>query len=220
MRNNLPNRALKNSLQKRKEAGMLVPVYTRWISERLKKAAIADERAGILVITSYPPRECGIATYSQDLITSLERKFGETFSMQICALEPGNQKYYYPEKVRYVLNTSDESAYARLADAINANSRMHAVLIQHEFGLFERTVNGFIDFLNDLIKPVIIVFHTVLPDPSEELRINVKKMIDAAEAIIVMTNNSARILRSDYDIAAKKINVIAHGTHLVPHRDK
>ncbi len=31
--------------------------------------------AEILVITSYPPRECGIATYSQDLIRALNNKF-------------------------------------------------------------------------------------------------------------------------------------------------
>ena len=34
-----------------------------------------DNLPGILFITSYPPRECGIATYSQDLIKALENKF-------------------------------------------------------------------------------------------------------------------------------------------------
>jgi len=34
--------------------------------------------AEILVITSYPPRECGIATYSQDLIKALNNKFSHS----------------------------------------------------------------------------------------------------------------------------------------------
>ncbi|MBI3233325.1 MAG: hypothetical protein HYZ42_04685 [Bacteroidetes bacterium] len=41
----------------------------------------------ILVITSYPPRECGIATYSQDLIKALEKQFEHSFSIKVCALE-------------------------------------------------------------------------------------------------------------------------------------
>ena len=38
----------------------------------------------ILCITSYPPRECGIATYSQDLIIALQNKFDHSFDMKIC----------------------------------------------------------------------------------------------------------------------------------------
>jgi hypothetical protein len=36
----------------------------------------------ILIITSYPPRKCGIATYSQDLIQSIEDKYTEDFSIR------------------------------------------------------------------------------------------------------------------------------------------
>jgi hypothetical protein len=41
----------------------------------------------ILFITSYPPRECGIATYTQDLKNAIQEKFGSTFSLKVCALE-------------------------------------------------------------------------------------------------------------------------------------
>jgi hypothetical protein len=42
----------------------------------------------ILFITSYPPRECGIATYSQDLVKALNNKFSSSFTFSICALIP------------------------------------------------------------------------------------------------------------------------------------
>jgi|GEM_PF-2203386 len=29
----------------------------------------------LLMISSYPPRKCGIATYSQDLVFAIEEKF-------------------------------------------------------------------------------------------------------------------------------------------------
>jgi len=41
----------------------------------------------ILFITSYPNRECGIATFSQDLINAIKNKFGSTYSLKVCALE-------------------------------------------------------------------------------------------------------------------------------------
>jgi hypothetical protein len=55
----------------------------------------------ILFITSYPPRECGIATYSQDLIKALNNKFGDSFSLTVCALEAGNTQNVYPNEVKY-----------------------------------------------------------------------------------------------------------------------
>ncbi len=52
----------------------------------------AENLAEILFITSYPPRECGIATYSQDLLKALNNKFSNTFSLKVCALESGEIK--------------------------------------------------------------------------------------------------------------------------------
>src|ERR1035437_3549287 len=47
----------------------------------------------ILFITSYPPRECGIATYSQDLIKAINNKFSNTLSIKVCALESGDENF-------------------------------------------------------------------------------------------------------------------------------
>jgi hypothetical protein len=47
----------------------------------------------ILFITSFPPRECGIATYSQDLIHALNLQFEDSFITSICALESANEKH-------------------------------------------------------------------------------------------------------------------------------
>ena len=69
----------------------------------------------ILFITSYPPRECGIATYSQDLINVIDTKFGQSFSIKVCALETNNESYSYNDRVNYVLDTPNPSAYLDLA---------------------------------------------------------------------------------------------------------
>jgi len=180
----------------------------------------SNDIAEILFITSYPPRECGIATYSRDLIKAINNKFSNLFSIKICALESGDFNYTYPVEVKYTLKTSLAGEYEKLAIIINKDDKIEMVLIQHEFGFFKEQEKSFQKFLSDLKKPVIIVFHTVLPAPDKQLKSKIKNIASACNAIIVMTNNSAKILVDDYRIATKKISVIAHGTHLVPHLDK
>ena len=181
---------------------------------------INDLLPKILFITSYPPRECGIATYSQDLITALDKKFSNSFNIGICALESEDEKHDYTGEIEYILNVDNPGSFASLAKNINDDADIRIVMIQHEFGFFEKKKDEFVQFLSDLTKSVVIVFHTVLPHPNESLKENVQEISGLAESIIVMTNSSAGILTSDYRIPQEKITVIPHGTHLVPHLDK
>ncbi len=176
-----------------------------------------SEIAEILVITSYPPRECGIATYSQDLIKAINNKFSNSLSIRVCALESGDTNYTYPGEVKYILKTSLAVEYEILVRKINQNNHIKLVLIQHEFGLYKVQENAFLQFLFELTKPVAIVFHTVLPHPDEQLKSKIKSIAAICQSIIVMTYNSADILENDYGVSQQKITVIAHGTHLVPH---
>lgn len=174
----------------------------------------------ILFITSYPPRECGIATYSQDLIKALNNKFNHSFTIRICPLESENEKHHYTDEIKYILNTDHPDAFIKLAKNINDNTAIRMVIIQHEFGFFEKKEGDFKQFLDALAKPVIIVFHTVLPHPDESLKAKVQEISGASESIIVMTNFSAKVLMNDYGVPQEKITIIPHGTHLVPHSDK
>ncbi len=179
-----------------------------------------NDLAEILFITSYPPRECGIATYSQDLIKALNNKFSNSFSIKVCALESGDAKYLYPPEVKYSLNTSLAVEYEQLALTINKDNGIKIVMIQHEFGFFNVQEQAFLQFLYKLSKPVVIVFHSVLPHPDEKLKAKVKNIATACRSIIVMTHASSDILMNDYGVPPQKISVIAHGTHLVPHLSK
>lgn len=174
----------------------------------------------ILFITSYPPRECGIATYSEDLILALNKKFHNSFDVKIAALETRNDKYSYNDAVTYVLETDNKDSYSELAASINANQCIELVLIQHEFGLFKTNEADFILLLKAIQKPITIVFHTVLPGPDKFLKNNVAEISAVVDSFIVMTNASAKLLNTDYGISADKITVIPHGTHLVKHTDK
>lgn len=173
----------------------------------------------ILVITTYPPRQCGIATYSQDLITAMNNHYVDSFSIKVCAIESSKEQHQYSDTiVKYKLNTSNPQSYRELAAAINTDENIKTVLVQHEFGLVHETVNDFNNFLVAVKKPISVVFHTVLPGPNDELRKNVQHILDNVSSIIVMTNNAADILVRDYNVPDRnKISVIAHGTHLIKH---
>jgi glycosyltransferase involved in cell wall biosynthesis len=174
----------------------------------------------ILFITSYPPRECGIATYSQDLIKVLNNKFSNSFSIKVCALESNDEDFQYSDDVKYTLKTSLSDSYGKLALTINKDDRIRIILIQHEFGFFKKQERSFMEFLTLLTKPIVVDFHTVLPYPDKQLKLTVKNIAAKCNSVIVMTHNSADILIKDYGLPKEKISVIAHGTHLVPHLNK
>jgi len=125
--------------------------------------------------------------------------------------------YVYPAEVKYTLDTSHIGAYHDLTEKLNDDEHIQLVLIQHEFGFYKRQENAFLQMLYGLTKPVVVVFHTVLPDPDAQLKLEVKNIVAACKSIVVMTKTSAEILMSDYGIPSQKITIIAHGTHLVPH---
>jgi glycosyltransferase involved in cell wall biosynthesis len=171
----------------------------------------------ILFLTSYPPRECGIATYSQDLIKSLQNKYSDSFKISVCPIENSNEKHTYHEDIKYILDIDEKYAFIKLAKKINKNDAIKMVLVQHEFGLFREKDFEFLQFLNFLKKPVVLVFHTVLPKPDQTLKLRVNEIVKACKSIIVMTDLSANILVNDYGVKADKVTVIPHGTHLVAH---
>ena len=174
----------------------------------------------ILFITSFPPRECGIATYSQDLIHAIETKFSQSFEIKICALETADEKFNYNKNVICKLDTSKSEDYIGIAQEINQNNELKIILIQHEFGFFQLSDGAdFLQFIKSLNKPIVIAFHTVLPPKNKIFKDALCQIIDVCTSIVVMTFSSKELLASDYDIPRDKIEVIPHGTHLVANTD-
>ena len=170
----------------------------------------------ILFITTYPPRECGIATYTQDLRNAIQEKFGHSFSLKVCALNAKESDYNYTDEVKYSINTDEKEQFIQLANRINADKNIAMIFLQHEFGLFGgENGNYLLKLMAHLKRPITTTFHTVLPNPNSKLKKVVRKIVDCSDSVIVMTKTSAALLKSDYGIASQKTAVIAHGTHLV-----
>ncbi|MGA9639256.1 glycosyltransferase [Flavobacterium sp.] len=175
----------------------------------------------ILLIATYPPRECGIATYTYDLKEALDTKFDNSLDIRIGALESSTDCHNYkPGEVDFVLTTDDAESYKSVAQTINRDQDIGIVMIQHEFGLFKNNEESLLNFLNEIRKPIIIAFHTVLPNPNKILEKNVKDLVALANTVTVMTKSSAELLIDTYGVDENKIKIVSHGTHLVKHQEK
>ncbi|KIA86376.1 glycosyltransferase [Flavobacterium sp. AED] len=170
----------------------------------------------MLIVSSYSPRECGIATFSNDIVNAVEIVFGETLPVEVCALQNSDQNFSYNAEVTYILPVDSLEHYRLVAEKINERNDIGLVCIQHEFGLFRGDYGDYIlSFILALNKPIVTVFHTVLPNPDEKRKKIVHAIADLSDRIIVLTKNSEAILTRDYELPKMKTIVIPHGNHTV-----
>ena len=189
---------------------------------KVKKLPLANrhEISEIVCISSFPPRECGIATFSADLEKALKEKYTDTVQFTTYPLVSDMEAFAYEQETTVTLNVNSAKDFWAILERINNSAKTVLVLIQHEFGLYKKNEDVFLEFLSLLEKPVAMTFHTVLPNPDSTLKKKVEKISEYSEKVIVMTQTSANILVKDYDVPRGKIEVIPHGTHLVSYEDK
>lgn len=176
-----------------------------------------SEKAWIVVLTTFPPRACGIATFSNDLCNAFDQLFAPELETKIVAMSNKHStSLVYSEKVIGQILQSRRGDYVALAQRLNQDTRVKLVCIQHEFGLYNGLYGDYLlTFIAALRKPLVITFHTVLPTPDRYLLRTVRALAAHADRVVVMTHVSRIILETSYTIAPEKIVVIPHGIHPV-----
>jgi len=170
----------------------------------------------IAYISTYPPRECGIATFNYNLMHAINANFPQrklTDSGFVVALNDSEDidEYEYPEEVKYVIRQNNQKDYIRAANYIN-NSAADACILEHEFGIYGGESGIYIlPLINRIEKPLITILHTVLREPSYVQRIIIRELAEQSSKIIVMSNRAVEFLTTIYDVPAEKIQIIEHG---------
>jgi hypothetical protein len=175
----------------------------------------ADEDARnqnlICFLGNYPPKECGIATFTEDLSLAINKKFNPEVKSRIIALNDDNHIHDYNEQVIIEINKDDIDDYIETAKKINEMDEIKLVCIQHEFGIFGGEYgNHILPFLELIEKPVAVIFHSVLPCPDTARKRIVKSLCEKSSKTIVMAKKAIDILKNDYEIEEEKLEFIPH----------
>lgn len=175
---------------------------------------LARRELKVLIISTWLPKPCGIATFSNDLVGALLAADTQTDYRVVAINDPGDD-FAYPPPVRHELAREDPRSVRRAADYINA-SGADVVSLQHEFGIWGGFDGEFIiPFLDRLRVPVVATFHAVPLTASTFNRGNRLRLLAAIGqrvAHVVTFLPAARdYLIDPLGLPSQKVSVIPHG---------
>lgn len=165
----------------------------------------------ILFISTYPPQECGIATYTRALVRGVEEENGGA-ECSVVVPENGEFPVQARKKIVHVIRNGGPYSYAQAAQWIN-NSGCDVVWLQHEFGLFTgKWGRDVVTLCRHIRKPLVTTLHTVMHDPPPEAREITRQIVQMSSAVMVMANTAVKILRTRYKVNPAKLFMVPHGT--------
>jgi len=167
-----------------------------------------NRKRQIAFLSTYPPRECGLATFTQDLTNELD-KIKLLNESKIVSISLG--EHSYDNKVLFDIKQDDLDSYLAAAKKIN-ESKIDLLCIQHEYGIFGGYCGDYlIEFMDKIEIPIVTTLHTVLPSPNSKQKFVMSKIGEKSSKVITMAKNSINTLIKTYSMDGKKIQVIHHG---------
>jgi polysaccharide biosynthesis protein PslF len=157
------------------------------------------------LLSTYPPTQCGLATFSAALREHLDQP-----SSSVGVVRVVDQPESHPgrEVVAHLVNGSADSA-SRAVEHLNS---FDAVLIQHEYGIYGGPDGAdVLDIVDALTVPTIIVFHTVLKEPTPRQFHILQRLLHRADVVVTMTETARRRLLQSYAAEPAQVVVIPHG---------
>jgi polysaccharide biosynthesis protein PslF len=168
----------------------------------------------IAYVSTYPPRRCGIATFTEHLLKSVcvAGKRRDVDRVIVLYNENNDDSVYRNDPKFWPLPAQDRAAYTQMAERVN-RSDVSVVVLQHEFGIFGGEAGEYIlDFVHALKKPLVTTFHTIFADPQPPYRHIQQQIADASDAIVVMNRQAIPYLTKAFNLPEHKIFYIPHGS--------
>jgi glycosyltransferase involved in cell wall biosynthesis len=180
----------------------------------------------IRIVSTYPPRRCGIGTFSRSLASALSHFTAEVGYIRIAAIDNHNGPYEIP--VDLIIDQYNPRSWSNTVNHIYARSKESitptVVVLQHEYGL-DPDENGnvghgtnFVDMVKAFRERGFIIpvyLHTVLDEPNEHQRNILRKLAEYSDGLIVTTESAISILESTaYGIEHSKLTHIDHGIRM------
>lgn len=171
----------------------------------------ANRTANIGFLSTYPPRECGLATFTEDLVDEIDR-IG-LVSPSVIAVS--NREVYDDPRVAFKLVQHNRDSYSQTAHWVNTH--IDLLVIEHEYGIFGGECGEYIiDLVKNLKIPFIVTTHTVLLNPTFKQQTVLKTLGQLSARVVTMAGNTVPILAKVYGIETDKVTVIPHGVPSLP----
>ncbi len=162
----------------------------------------------IAVLGNHTPRQCGIATFTDDLAQALAQDRPEV-DVLVAAMNDG-RSYAYPARVQLTIEQDDLNAYEAAADALNA-LEIDVLSVQHEFGIFGGPAGSYLlTLLRRVHAPIVTTLHTVLERFTDEQLAVIEELVALSAKIVVMSERAVRFLVAQ-GVPHGKIEFIHHG---------
>ncbi len=165
-------------------------------------------------IGTYPPRKCGIGTFTQNLAKSISLSHNRALDIKedfVVALNDYDKNYKYPEEVKFIIDQEQQTDYLEAADFINL-SGADLCILEHEFGIFGGQNGVYVlPLLHRLKIPLVVTLHTILETPSYNEKAILKEICKMASKIVVMSHKAVSLLATIYNVSKNKIAIIEHG---------
>jgi len=163
----------------------------------------------IIYISTYPPIECGIATYTHYLQEEINKNSIELYVLS---------QYGAKGKNIFEVYSPDDKDIAYKLFHLVSRLTPDLIHVQHEFGLFgyDRGIQ-IIDFLMRCKLasiPVVTTLHTVYKNPGWKERVITNEILRLSKEVIVHETYQEEFLQSEYKCLCK-IHVVPHGVRRV-----
>jgi len=185
-----------------------------------------DRKLNIRIVGTYPPRRCGVATFSRDLTDALQHFAEEVRRVDVAAIDDQSGPYGAP--VDLVIDQYSHKSWRQATKEVIARAKARAnptvVVLQHEYGL-DPDKNGqggkgtnFVDMTRAFAREALSTFvylHTVLDRPDWHQRRVLQQLADLSDGLIVTTESAMETLESPiYGIDRWKLTHIDHGIRM------
>ena len=180
----------------------------------------------IRIVGTYPPRRCGIGTFSRDLANALEHFTGEVGSIRVTTIDHNNGPYNIPVDLVIEQYNPRSWKYAIKDILVRANESPNPtiILLQHEYGLDpdekgnDGDGNNFVEMAKAFTEKglaTLVHLHTVLDEPDPLKKKTLQELATYSNGLIVTTESAIKILESGtYGIEHSKLKHIDHGIRM------